>query len=40
MPSPVYSHEFEVTLNAFPTPPVARTKAFARKRWNLPLWRS
>src|SRR6476619_5963216 len=24
-PSPVYSHEFEVTLNDFPIPPVAST---------------
>ena len=29
MPSPVYSHELEVTFQALPTPPVASTTAFA-----------
>ena len=38
-PSPVYSHEFEVIFHDFPTPPVARTIAFARKRTSLPLCR-
>ena len=31
-PSPVYSHEFEVTLNALPMPPVASTTALAREQ--------
>jgi hypothetical protein len=30
-PSPVYSHELEVTLYALPTPPVASTMAGASK---------
>ena len=35
-PSPVYSHEFEVTLNDLPMPPVASTTAGALKRTNRP----
>jgi hypothetical protein len=29
VPSPVYSHEFEVTFHDLPMPPVARTTALA-----------
>ena len=39
MPSPVYSHEFDVIFHALPTPPVARTTALALKTTNLPLSR-
>ena len=35
-PSPVYSHELEVTLNDFPIPPVASTTAGDSNRMNLP----
>ena len=35
-PSPVYSHEFEVTLNDLPMPPVARITAGASNRMNRP----
>ncbi len=35
-PSPVYSHEFEVTLNDLPMPPVARMTAGARNTTNRP----
>ena len=35
-PSPVYSQEFEVTLNDLPMPPVARMTAGAEKRTNRP----
>ena len=38
-PSPVYSHEFDVTANDFPTPPVASTIAFARNKISRPLSR-
>ena len=38
-PSPVYSHEFEVTLNDLPIPPVPSTTAGASKRMNCPLSR-
>ena len=38
-PSPVPSHEFEVTLYIFPQPPVATIVAFARKTTNSPLSR-
>ena len=38
-PSPVYSHEFEVTLNDLPMPPVARTTAGASNRMNFPVSR-
>ena len=34
-PSPEYSHEFEVTAYARPTPPVASTVAFAGKTHRL-----
>ena len=35
-PSPVYSHEFDVTLNDFPMPPVASTTAGAENTTNRP----
>ena len=35
-PSPVYSHEFDVTLNDLPMPPVASTTAGASKTTNVP----
>src|SRR6266702_6419947 len=35
-PSPVYSHEFVVTLNDLPMPPVASTIAGARNSTNRP----
>ena len=35
-PSPVYSHEFEVTLNALPMPPVASTTDGASQARNRP----
>ena len=38
-PSPVYSHEFDVTLNDLPIPPVAITMAGASNRMNRPLSR-
>ena len=38
-PSPVYSQEFEVTLNVLPIPPVASTTAGASNRTNRPLSR-
>src|SRR5881397_3675972 len=38
-PSPVYSHEFDVTFHALPTPPVASTTALALKRTSLPVLR-
>ncbi len=38
-PSPVYSHEFDVTLYDLPMPPVASTTAGASKRMKLPLSR-
>ncbi len=38
-PSPVYSQEFEVTLNDLPMPPVASTTAGASNRMNRPLSR-
>ena len=38
-PSPVYSHEFDVTLNDLPMPPVASTTAGASNRTNRPLSR-
>ncbi|CNJ82170.1 Uncharacterised protein [Mycobacterium tuberculosis] len=38
-PSPVYSQEFEVTLNDLPIPPVASTTAGASNTMNRPLWR-
>ena len=37
IPSPVYSHEFEVILQALPTPPVARTTAFAANATSFPV---
>ena len=36
IPSPVYSHEFDVIFQLFPTPPVARTTARAPKSTNFP----
>ena len=39
-PSPVYSQEFEVTLNALPMPPVASTTAGASNTTNLPVSRT
>ena len=36
-PSPVYSHEFEVTLNDLPIPPVARITAGASNSTNRPV---
>ena len=38
-PSPVYSHEFEVTLNDLPMPPVARMIAGALNWTKRPLSR-
>ena len=38
-PSPVYSQEFELTLNVFPIPPVARMTAGASKKTNRPFSR-
>src|ERR1700761_46914 len=38
-PSPVYSQEFEVTLNVLPIPPVARTTAAASKNTSWPVSR-
>ena len=38
-PSPVYSHEFDVTLNDLPIPPVAITMAGASNRMKRPLSR-
>ena len=38
-PSPVYSHEFEVTRYAFPIPPVAMIIDLACIDTNLPLLR-
>ncbi|OUZ03311.1 hypothetical protein B0172_02599 [Mycobacterium avium subsp. paratuberculosis] len=38
-PSPVYSQEFEVTLNDLPMPPVASTTAGASNSTNWPLSR-
>ena len=38
-PSPVYSHEFDVTLNDLPIPPVARTTAGVSNRTNWPVSR-
>ncbi len=38
-PSPLYSHEFEVTVYALPIPPVARTTALAGKTTSLPVVR-
>ena len=35
-PSPVYSHEFEVTLNDLPMPPVARITVGASKMMKRP----
>ena len=35
-PSPVYSQEFELTLNVLPIPPVASTTAGASKTTNCP----
>ena len=35
-PSPVYSHELEVTFHALPMPPVASTTALVLKVTNLP----
>ena len=35
-PSPVYSHEFDVTLKDLPMPPVASTTAGASKATNRP----
>src|SRR3954452_10708216 len=39
MPSPVHSHELDVTLNDLPMPPVARTTAGALNRTNWPVSR-
>ena len=39
-PSPVYSHEFDVTFHTLPTPPVASTTAFAWNSASSPFWRS
>ena len=38
-PSPVYSQEFDVTLNDLPMPPVARITAGASKRTKRPVSR-
>ena len=38
-PSPVYSQEFDDTLNDLPMPPVASTTAGASNRMNLPVSR-
>ena len=38
-PSPVYSHEFDDTLNDLPIPPVASTTAGASNRMKLPVSR-
>ena len=38
-PSPVYSHEFDVTLNDLPMPPVARITAGVSNRMNRPVSR-
>ena len=38
-PSPVYSQEFEVTLNDLPMPPVARITAGASNTTNRPVSR-
>ncbi len=38
-PSPVYSQEFEVTLNDLPMPPVARITAGASKMMKRPVSR-
>src|SRR5882724_10185050 len=38
-PSPVYSHEFDVTSNDLPMPPVARITAGAVKVRNVPVSR-
>ncbi len=38
-PSPVYSHEFDVTRNDLPMPPVASTIDCASKTTNLPFSR-
>ncbi len=38
-PSPVYSQEFDDTLNDLPMPPVASTTAGASNRTNLPVSR-
>lgn len=38
-PSPVYSQEFEVTLNDLPIPPVANTTAGASNTTNRPVSR-
>ena len=38
-PSPVYSHEFDVTLYDLPTPPVASTTAGASNSRNSPFSR-
>ena len=38
-PSPVYSHEFEVTLNDLPMPPVASTTAGALNSTKRPVSR-
>ena len=38
-PSPLYSQEFDDTLNDLPMPPVARTTAGASNRMNLPVSR-
>ena len=39
MPSPVHSHELDVTLNDLPMPPVASTTAGALNSTNLPVSR-
>ncbi len=39
MPSPVHSHEFDVTLNDLPIPPVASTIAGALNSTNSPVSR-
>ena len=39
MPSPVYSHEFDVTGHALPPPPVARITALQRKITKRPVSR-
>ena len=36
-PSPLYSHEFEVTLKVRPIPPVARMTVGASNRTKLPV---
>ena len=38
-PSPVYSHELDVTLNDLPMPPVASTTVGASKAMNEPVSR-